>query len=146
MANFGPLTAEICWRFSGAPASFNTFCVLIGFVTAVMSLSAGQLNFARLHDVCDCTMFGFSWLVHYVYIFGGCCLVTGFCQVQNSLCVQVLRSPILAASLQGTQAADVSQTLRHGIRSGIRELLQWEPPVFAWVAIMLAISPHSSFV
>jgi len=33
--------------------------------------------------------------LHYVYIFGGCCPVTEFCQVQNSLCVlQVLRSPI----------------------------------------------------
>ena len=34
-------------------------------------------------------------LIDYVYIFGGCCSVTEFCQVQNSLCVlQVLRSPI----------------------------------------------------
>ena len=34
--------------------------------------------------------------------FGGSCPVTEFCQVQNSLCVQVLRSPILAALLHGT--------------------------------------------
>ena len=38
--------------------------------------------------------------------------LTEFCQVQNSLCVQVLRSPILAALLHGTRAraVGVSQT------------------------------------
>jgi len=34
--------------------------------------------------------------------------------VQNSLCVQVLRSSILAALLHGTRAVGVSQTLRRG--------------------------------
>ena len=39
-----------------------------------------------------CTMFGY---IDCIYIFGGCCSVTEFCQVQNSVCVlQVLRSPI----------------------------------------------------
>ena len=42
-------------------------------------------------------------LVHYIYTFGGSCLVTEFCQVQNSLCIlQVLCSHILVALLQGT--------------------------------------------
>jgi len=49
-------------------------------------------------------------LVLYIYIFGGSCPVLEFCQVQNSLCVQVLRSPILAALLHGTQVVGVSQT------------------------------------
>ena len=40
-------------------------------------------------------------------------------EVQNSLCVQVLRSPILAALLHGTRAAAVSQTSWRGTRNGI---------------------------
>jgi len=43
--------------------------------------------------------------------------------MQNSLCVQVLRSPILAALLHGTRAVGVSQTLRRGTRNGITEIL-----------------------
>jgi len=58
--------------------------------------------------------------------------------VQNSLCVQVLRSPILAALLRGTPAAG------HGARNGIMELSQRAPPIFGRAAIMLYISPHSS--
>jgi len=34
-----------------------------------------------------------------------------FCQLQNSFCIQVLRSPILAALLHGTRAVAVSQTV-----------------------------------
>jgi len=48
--------------------------------------------------------------------------LTEFCRVQNSLCVQVLRSPILAALLHGTRAVGVSQTLRRGTKNGITEL------------------------
>jgi len=44
--------------------------------------------------------------------------------VQNSLYVQVLRSPILAALLYGTPAAGVSQTLQRGTRNGIMERSQ----------------------
>ena len=44
-------------------------------------------------------------LVHYIYIFGSCCPVTEFCEVQNLLCVfQVLRCPISAALLLGTRS------------------------------------------
>ena len=50
--------------------------------------------------------------------------LTEFCPVQNSLYVQVLRSPILAALLYGTPAAGISQTLRRGTRNGITELSQ----------------------
>ena len=44
-------------------------------------------------------------LIHNICIFWGCCPLTEFCPVQNSLCVQVLRSPILASLLHGTPAA-----------------------------------------
>jgi len=65
--------------------------------------------------------------------------------VQNSLYVEVLRSLILAALLHGTPAAGVSQTLRHGTRNGITELLQRAPPIFVRAAITLGIGPNSSF-
>ena len=58
-----------------------------------------------LHDV-----WPFPGLIHYIYIFGGSCPLTEFYQVQNSLCVQVLHSAILAALLHGTRAVGDSQT------------------------------------
>ena len=87
-------------------------------------------------------------LVHYIYIFGGggSCPLTEFCQVQNSLCVQVLHSPILAALLHDTRAAAIRQTLWHGTRNGITELSQRAPPKFGWAAITLGIGPHSSLL
>jgi len=55
------------------------------------------------------------------YIFGGLA-TTEFCQVQNLLCAQVLRSPILASLLHGTEAVGVSQTLQRSTTNGITEL------------------------
>jgi len=69
--------------------------------------------------------------------------LTEFCQVQNSLCIQVLCSPILAALLYGTQAAGVRQNFRHATRNGITELSQRAPPVFGRVAITFGIGAHS---
>ena len=73
--------------------------------------------------------------------------LTEFCQVQNSLCIQVLRSPepILTELLHNTRAATVSQTLRRGTRNEITELSQRVPPIFGWAAITLGTGPHSSF-
>ena len=65
-----------------------------------------------------CTTFG--RLLHWYTIYRP--TLTEFCQVQSSLCVQVLRSPILAALLHGTRAVGVSHTLRRGARNGITEL------------------------
>ena len=42
--------------------------------------------------------------------------------MQNSLCVKVLHSSILAALLHGTPAVGVRQTLQRGTRNGITEL------------------------
>ena len=105
MVNFGPLAAKIDWRVWGTPANFNGFRFLASLLQRRRSTEANQ----TLHDV---------WLspglVGYLYIFGGCCPVTEFCQVQNSLCVlQVLHFPVLAALLHGTRAVGVSQTFRH---------------------------------
>jgi len=56
---------------------------------------------------------------HTIYIFGGSCPLTEFCQVLKSPCIQDLRYPILAALLHGTRAVGVSQTLRRGILAAI---------------------------
>jgi len=88
MINFGPLTAEIRWRVWDTPAYFNGFRVLALLLQRRRSTEANQ----TLDDV---------WLspglVHYIYIFGSSCPLTEFCHVQNSLCVQVLRSPIIGS-------------------------------------------------
>ena len=65
-----------------------------------------------------------------IYIFGGSCPLTEFCQLQNSLCIQVFRSSVLAALLHGTRAVGISHSLRHGTRNQITELLQRAPPIF----------------
>jgi len=112
MVNFGPLTTEIGWRVWGTPANFTGFCVLT-FLHRHCSTEVNQ----TLHDVWPS-----SGLVDYICIFGGSCPLTEFYLVQNSLCVQVLRSPVLATLLYGTRAMGFSQTLQHGTRNEITEL------------------------
>ena len=97
----------------GHPSKFQPISRL-GFVTAPTSL-----NFARCLAV--------SWTC--TYTFSMALASWEFCQVQNSLYVQVLRSPILAELLHGT-AAGVSQTFRRGTRNGITKLSQRAPPVY----------------
>ena len=83
MVNFGPLAAETDWRIRGTPANFNGFRILPSLLQRRQSTEANQ----TLHDV---------WLspglIDYLYIFGGCCLVTEFCQMRN------LSPPSLALS------------------------------------------------
>jgi len=105
MMNFSPVAAEIgqiaaeIWRF------FDFSRWRLGFVTAATSLNRSQPNFSQYLAV--------SGLVYCIYIFGGFCPVMEFCPVQNSLCIQVLRSAMLAALLHSTQVVGVSQTLWH---------------------------------
>ena len=96
MANVGPLTAEIDSGVWGTPANFNRFHVL-------PSLYCSEVAHRKPTKLC--TMFSRLLGCYIVYTFlGGSCSLMEFCQVQNSLCVQVLRSPILAALLHGTPA------------------------------------------
>jgi len=113
MVNFHPLTAETGWRVWGTPENFNGVRVLPSLLQRRRWTEVNQI----LHDVWPS-----AGLIYYIYIFGGSCPLTEFCQVQNSLCVQVLHSPVLAAWLHGTEAVGVSQTLRHGTRNEIMEL------------------------
>jgi len=140
MVNFGPLTAEICLPVWSTPANFNGFRVLPSLLQRRRSTEANQ----TLHDVWPS-----PGLIHYIYTFGGSHRLTEFCPVQNSLYVQVLRSPILAALLHGTPAVGVdSKTLRCGCdtRNGITELSQRVPPIFDWASITLGTGPHSCCV
>ena len=114
MSNFGPLMAEIGLPVWGTLANFNGFRVLASLLDRRRSMDVNQ----TLHDVSPS-----PWLVHYIHIFGGSCPLTEFCPVQNSLYVQVMRSPILAALLHGIRVVGVSQTLRRGTRNAIKELL-----------------------
>jgi len=103
MANFGPLTAKVGSVVSGTATNFNGFRVLLSSLQQRYSPEANQ----SLHDVWPS-----PGLVHYMYIFGGCCPLTEFYPMQNSLYILVLRSPILAALLPGTLVVGVSQTLQ----------------------------------
>jgi len=90
----------------------------LGFVTAPTLTNGGQPTmFGPL-------LAGLDWLVHYIYLLRGYCHITEFFQVQNWFCVQVLRSSILAALLDGTRAVDVSRTLR-------RVYKEWDYGTFA---------------
>jgi len=103
MANFGPLTAEIGSGVWGTPANFTGFASCLRYGSDVSHRRPTKLR----------TMFGrlFGWYTVYI-IFEGSWPLTEFCPVQNSLYVQVLRSPVLAALLHGTPAAGISRTLR----------------------------------
>jgi len=115
MANFSILTAEIGWWVCGTPTHFNGFRVLALLLRRRRSPEANQ----TLHDVWPS-----PGLVHYIYVFPGLLPLTEFCHVHTLLCVQVLRSLILAALQHGTRPVGVSQTLRHGTRNRITELSQ----------------------
>ena len=73
----GPLTAETGWRFWGTPANFNGVRVLASLLQRRRSTEVNQ----TLHDVWPSAV----QLVYYIYIFGGSCPLSEFCQVQNSL-------------------------------------------------------------
>jgi len=104
MANFGPQMAEISWQV-WAPQQFQPVSHL-GFVTAVTLFTGGQPNFAWCLAI--------SWAgTLYIHFSGAFAPWWNFGEVQTSLCVQVLRSPILAALLHGTRVVGVSQTLHH---------------------------------
>jgi len=105
MVNVGPLTAEIGSKVWGTPANFSGFRMLASLLQRRRSADVNQ----TLHDVWPSPA-----LVHYIYIFLGSYPVTQFYQVQNSVYVQVVRSPtcILAALLHGTRVVGVSQALQ----------------------------------
>jgi len=100
---YGELRPNKAWdQFGslGQPSKFQRVS-RVGFVTAAMSLTGGQPNFAQCLAV--------SWAGTLYIHFWGLLPLTEFCLEQNSLYIQVLRSPILAALLHGTPAAAVAK-------------------------------------
>jgi len=61
MANFGPLTAEICWRVWGTLANFNGFRVMPSLLQRGRSPEANKL----------CMMFGCLLGCYTIYTFSG---------------------------------------------------------------------------
>jgi len=107
---YGKLRPSNSWDCFGClvhPSNFNGFRILPSLLQRRHSPEANQ----TLLNVWPSPV-----LVHYICIFGG------FRLSQNSLYVQVLCSPILAALLHNTWAAGISQTLRRGTRNGIMQL------------------------
>jgi len=119
-----------------------TYNVFSGTLNPAQSIYCS--NVAHRRPTKPCTMFGHLLDCCIIYTFSGLLPLTEFCQVQTSLCIQVLRSPILAALLHGTRPVGVSQTLQCGTWNGITELSHAPPPIFGWAAITLGIGPHSS--
>ena len=117
IVNFGPPTAEICWRVWGTPP--NQRVSRLGFVTAPTSLNGGQQNFAGCLAV--------FWAGTLLYTFWGSCPLTEFCPVHNSLYVQVLRSPISAGWQRYCTALEqrASAKLRRGTRMELRNCRRW---------------------
>jgi len=84
MVNFSSLLVALFRKF-GAPQLISTaFASWLHYCSDVAERKPTKL----------CTIFG-RYLGWYSIHFGGCCSLTEFCRVQNSLCVlQVLRCPI----------------------------------------------------
>ena len=108
MVNFSLLAAEISSRVWVTPVNFNWFRVLASLLQRHRSLEVKQ----TLHDVCRLLCIHFRGLL----------TLTKFCQVQNSLYVQVLRSSILAALLHGTASAASAKLCGLVHRMEIRKL------------------------
>jgi len=130
MVNFGLLTAEIGWRVWVTIANFNGFRV---FASLLHRRRSAEVNHT-LHDVWPS-----PGLVHYIYILDrGLLPLTDFCQVKNSLCIQVLRSPGLYWQRYCTALEQWASAELCGVR-------QRAPPIFGRAAITLGIGSHSSF-
>jgi len=119
---------QTIYIFMGTPANLNWFHVLAALLQRPRSPAANQ----TLHDVWPS-----PGLVHYIYTFGGSCPLTEFCQVQNSLCVQVLRCHTLPALLHGTRVVGSAKLC------GVEQRV---PPMFGRAAIRLDIGSSLSRV
>jgi len=127
IVNFGPLAAEIGLPVWGTQQFSTGFACWLRYCTDVAQRRSTKL----------CMMFGrlLDWYTVWIMHFWHSCPLTDFCKVQNLLCVQVLRSPILAALLHGSRVVGDSQTLRRWAKGA---------PIFGKAAISLGIGPHFS--
>ena len=135
MVNVGPLTAEIGRGVWGTPANFNGFRVLA--LLLHRRRQTEESNNARCLVV--------SWAGTLYIHFSGSCVVTEFCQVQNSLCVKscvLLYWRRYCTTLEQWASAKLSGI---GTRNEITELSLIESAThIPRAAITLDIGPHSS--
>jgi len=117
VVNFGSLTAEIGWWVCSTPANFNKFRVLASLLQRRLSMEISQTWYG---------VWPYPGLVRYIYVFWSCCSLTEFCQLQNSLCVQVAFSYCTAL-----EQRPFSETLRRGTMNGVMELSQRAPPIYS---------------
>jgi len=125
--NFGLLAAEIVSLVWSTPANFNAFRILASLLMQRRRLTEANQT---LHNVWPLP------LVDYIYIFGGCCSVTEFCQVQNSL-----RPASLALSYWQRYCSAVEQWTLAKL-CGVEHRA---PPIFGRASITLGSGPHSSY-
>ena len=127
MVNFSLLADEIVSLVWGTPANFNGFRVLASLLQRRRSTEANQ----TLHNV-----WPLLGLVDYIYTFGGCCSVTVFCQLQNSLCVlQVLRCPIGSVTVR--QSSSVREQNFAALSTGRHLYLAGRPSHWALAHILV---------
>jgi len=104
-SQYGELWSTNSWDWLASlehPSKFQRFCALASLLHWRCLMEINQI----LHD-----LWPSPGLVH----FGGSWPLTECCRLENSLCVQVLHSPILAALLHSTRAVGVSHALWRGI-------------------------------
>ena len=140
-ANVGELTAEIRLPVWVTPAHFNGFRVLASHTAAVRRRRSSEAN-QTLHNV-----WSSPGLVHYIYIFGGSCPLTEFCQVQHSLYVH--KSCVLLYWQRYCMVHEQRPSAKLcGLVRGmeLRNFRRRRHCIFGWAAITLRIGQHSSQV
>jgi len=105
---YGELRRTSGWDRFGSlrhPSKFQRVRVLASLLQRRRSTEDNEI----LHDVWPS-----PGLVQYIYIFRGSCPVMEFCQVQNSLCVQVLRTRVVGVSQTFRRWAEGASYIRQG--------------------------------
>jgi len=111
MLNFGPLTAKTDWQVWGTQHISKGFASWLHYCSVIAERK-------EVHQTLQ-NVWPSAGLIYYIYIFGGSFPLTEFCQMQNSFCVQVMRSPVLAALLHGTLY------VLCGLQEGVWLYLSW---------------------
>jgi len=107
MVNFGPLAAEIGLPDWGVSANFNRFRLLASLLHRRRSPEANQTS----HDVWPSPAWAGTVYIHFSKLLSRQGILSG---------AKFTLRPSLALSYIGTRAVDVSQTLQHGTRNGIK--------------------------